>query len=327
MKSGFFIDFFELNCESFSNNIFNMKQLNKVFLFIVITFAISFSYVLLYLNIVPDRSNRLIYTLFAASYMFIPMLSTIIIEKGIYKNRLKDLFISFKINKWFFVAWLLSPVVVFANIGVSLLFPELSFSYEMAGFFERFEAIMSPEEILEVKASMKVAPSALIVITLFQGLIAGISINAVAGFGEELGWRGFLLKELKNSSFIKASLIIGVVWGIWHFPLILLGHNYPLHPQIGVLMMVVFCVLMTPIFIYVTIKSGSVIAAAIMHGTLNAVAGLSIMFIEGGNDLIVGLPGLTGFITIVIFTLLFFIYDFYITKEKIFLKKIGDSLK
>jgi hypothetical protein len=43
-------------------------------------------------------------------------------------------------------------------------------------------------------------------LALGQGLIAGATINAVAGFGEELGWRGFLYRELSFLGFWKSSL-------------------------------------------------------------------------------------------------------------------------
>jgi len=51
-------------------------------------------------------------------------------------------------------------------------------------------------------------------IGLLQGLIAGITINAIAGFGEELGWRGLLQREFSYMGFWKSSAIIGIVWGI-----------------------------------------------------------------------------------------------------------------
>jgi hypothetical protein len=121
---------------------------------------------------------------------------------------------------------------------------------------------------------------------LFQGLFAGITINALFAFGEELGWRGFLLRQFRQMSFIKASLTIGFIWGIWHAPMILMGHNYPQHPEIGVLMMIVFCILITPFHLYITIKAKSVIAAAILHGTLNATAAISIIGISGNKRLI-----------------------------------------
>ena len=117
------------------------------------------------------------------------------------------------------------------------------------------------------------------------GLVAGVSINAVAGFGEELGWRGFLQKELAFLGFWRSSLLIGVVWGLWHAPLILQGHNYPQHRIAGVFMMTILCVLLAPIFGYVRIKAHSVIAAAIIHGTFNATYGLAITLVRGGSDL------------------------------------------
>jgi|GEM_PF-6474532 len=56
----------------------------------------------------------------------------------------------------------------------------------------------------------------------------------------------------------------------------------------GVLfMMIIFCLLLSPIFSYIRIKSRSVVAAAIMHGTLNATRGLSIMVVKGGGDLVI----------------------------------------
>jgi ABC-type antimicrobial peptide transport system ATPase subunit len=64
-----------------------------------------------------------------------------------------------------------------------------------------------------------------------------------------------------------------------------------------------------------------------MHGTMNAVAGISIMLIEGGNDLTVGIAGLSGFITIAIFILGFFLYDYYISKDRIFVHNISNYLK
>jgi|PlaIllAssembly_1097288.scaffolds.fasta_scaffold3139964_1 hypothetical protein len=61
---------------------------------------------------------------------------------------------------------------------------------------------------------------------------------------------------------------------------------------------------------------------AIVHGTLNATAGISIMVIDGGNDLITGITGLSGFITLAVFLAGLFVYDNYISKDKILLNKI-----
>jgi len=162
--------------------------------------------------------------------------------------------------------------------------------------------------------------------SLISGLIAGLTINAVAGFGEELGWRGFLIQQFRNMSFMKASLLTGIIWGFWHAPLILMGHNYPQFPVAGVFMMTLWCVLLSPLFLYITIKSGSVIAAAVMHGTLNGTAGIAIMLIDGGNDLTVGVTGLAGGISLLIVTAGLFIYDTIISREKIMCNIISENI-
>jgi len=301
-----------------------MKAINKTTLFLILTFTISYSLAGIYYLIGDPSINKLGFTLMAAGYMFIPAITAIIVKKAIFHEKIKkDLLISFKLNRWFLVAWLSMPVIVLCSVGISLLFPDVTYDPEMSGMLSRLEGIMTPEEMEEAKASLENLPVSPLLLILAAGLFAGITINAVAGFGEELGWRGFLLREFSEMSFVKASLLIGIIWGIWHAPLILMGHNYPQHSQLGVLMMVVLCILLTPLLLYITIKARSVIAAAVMHGTMNAVAGLSIMLIDGGNDLTAGIAGLAGFITIMIFLALLFVYDSFISKDKILKSRIS----
>jgi len=143
-------------------------------------------------------------------------------------------------------------------------------------------------------------------LSIISALVAGITVNAIAGFGEELGWRGLMLREWEGLGFWKCSFLIGFIWGIWHAPLILQGHNYPQHPILGVFLMVIWCMLLSPIFTLITLKSNSVIAASIMHGTINDSAGLSIMLIQGGNELVTGITGFAGmFVLAVINSILF----------------------
>ncbi|MCD6235326.1 MAG: CPBP family intramembrane metalloprotease [Candidatus Marinimicrobia bacterium] len=263
----------------------------------------------------------------ATVYMFIPMLSVLIVEKLVHKEAIKSrLLISFKLNRWFVVAWLITPLIGFGTFGISLLFPDVSFSPDMAGMMKRFETMMTPEQLEYIRQSIETYPLHPFWISILQGLLAGIIINAVIAFGEELGWRGFLLNQFKEIFFLKASLTIGFIWGIWHTPIILRGHNYPRHPQPGVLMMIIWCILLTPLFLYVTIKSGSVIAAAVMHGTLNGTAGIAIMMIDGGNDLTVGMTGLAGFLSLAVFLAGLFVYDSFISKEKVMRQPISNNL-
>lgn len=304
-----------------------MKKVNRTALFLMLTFVISFSLAGLYKLFGGQYESNLSRTILGVSYMFIPMICVIIVEKVIYKEPLKaNLLISFSINRWFFVAWLIMPVISLMAFSVSLLFPGVSFSPEMSGMVKRFEEMLTPEQMEQMKNSMEALPVHPVWISLVQGLIAGVTVNAIAGFGEELGWRGFLLKAFKEMNFLKASVVIGFIWGIWHAPLILMGHNYPQHPEYGVLMMIVWCILLTPLFLYITVKSKSVIAAAIMHGTLNATAGIAIIIIDGGNDLTVGMTGLAGFIALSVVLVLLYLYDSFISREKILVSRLGAGL-
>lgn len=92
--------------------------------------------------------------------------------------------------------------------------------------------------------------------------------------------------------------------------------------SIGVLMMIMFTLLLSPIFSYVRLKAKSVLAAAIIHGSLNASIGLPLMILKGGNDLTTGITGLSGFAALLMINLVLFIYDYYFSNEKIMSKNI-----
>jgi len=302
-----------------------MKKVNKTVLFLSLTFGISYGLAGVYYllgGMYPTTSG----TILAIAYMFVPMLVVLLIEKVIYREKIKaSLLISFQFNRWFILAWLLPPVISLGAFGIALLFPEVSFTLEMEGMMDRFAYIMSPEQQEEMRNTLDDLPVHPFWLTLGQGLVAGITINAIAGFGEELGWRGFLLRAFWDTSFFQASLLIGIIWGVWHVPLILMGHNYPQHPQWGVLMMTVWCILLTPLFLFITLKAQSVIAASIMHGTLNGTAGLAILLIDGGSDLTVGVTGLAGFLSLGLVLVLLFVYDQWISHDQIMHRTIGHS--
>ena len=168
----------------------------------------------------------------------------------------------------------------------------------MAGFFERFKGVLPPERLEAMRRQAEALPVHPFWLGLIQGLIAGITINAIAGFGEELGWRGLLYRELSFLGFWRSSALIGAIWGIWHAPLILQGHNYPQHPVVGAIMMTIWCMLLSPIFNFIRLKAKSVIAASILHGSLNATSGLALVLVKGGSDLTVGVTGASGFIVL-----------------------------
>ncbi len=291
--------------------------MNKLFTFLLLCFGISYGYAaLFYFLNVPFSGIYAV--IIGAGYMFLPLISVLITELVIFKSFNKEqLQISFKLNRWFILAIFLPPLVGFMAIGIALLLPGVQYDPSMSAMIEKFAATMTPEQLDQMNQSMAKLPFHPLWITVIQGIVAGLSINAVAAFGEEIGWRGFLVKEMQGMKFITAAIIIGTIWGLWHAPLILQGHNYPQHPQAGVIMMTAWCILLTFPFLYITLKSKSVIAAAFMHGTLNGTAGIGIMVLKGGNDLSVGVTGFSGFIALILCIIALGIYDYFISKEKV----------
>jgi membrane protease YdiL (CAAX protease family) len=125
-------------------------------------------------------------------------------------------------------------------------------------------------------------------------------INILFAMGEELGWRGFLLPKLLPLGEWKALLLSGAIWGVWHAPAIALhGHNFPEHPYLGVLVMIVGCMLLGVIFGWLYLKTRSPWAPALAHGAFNAIGPAAIIFLnpEGLDLALAGNPlGLAGWI-------------------------------
>ena len=272
--------------------------------------------------------NPMMYTIFASSYMLMPLICAvgtqiIMCKKTHVRVSLRETgLLRFKIKLSWLVAWILPIVIVLLTIFVNSLMPNCEFNTDMSALIP---ADQVPEEQKEM-LNMMMTPAFMIVTTILSGLFAGATINALFAFGEEYGWRNYLVAALREKKFVFASIFIGVVWGLWHFPLILLGHNYPQHSVAGVFMMVIFCVLASFVELYFVMKAKSVYPAAIFHGTLNAVAGLNVLLIKGGNDLLNGACGLSGFIVITIVIAIIYVFDKYVCKDNIFSKTIGEVL-
>ena len=289
--------------------------------FIVLTCLVSWTIAGVAIGLGLHEAKGLSYTVFAATYMLLPAICVIILQK-LHKEKLfSNLNISFRFNRWFLVAGVIPILYAFITLGINLFFPNVSFSVNYEGLLSSLPA---EQATLVAERLSKFPPVVFLLINLVQVIIAGCTINAFFAFGEELGWRGYLLKALKGKKFLSVSLITGFIWGLWHFPLILIGHNYPQHPITGVGMMTICCILLSPVITYIVIKSKSVITAAIYHGTLNAIAGIGVLYLVGGNDLTNGVTGIAGFITLLLINIAFFFYDRYITKENIFTKEIGE---
>ena len=303
--------------------------MKKLAVFIICSFVMM---IVIGLAIHYAELSDVVKTVVISAAMFTPLVAVIITQLLFKEPLLKGLGINFKFNYWWLIGLLLIPVISFLVMGMSLLVPGSYLSMDQV--METSQAVLtskgiSPEEAhdLTQRAIGLLGMWGYIATTLFNGLLAGATINAVLAFGEEIAWRGFLVKVLQGKKFILAAILIGLVWGAWHFPLVLNGHNYPTHPVIGVFMMILMCISFTPILLYFRLKSGSVIVPAIMHGTFNAMIPNFTLLVMPPNDLLNGGMGLAGTIAYLLISILIFLYDRYISKENLFMKPMEPQVR
>ncbi len=113
------------------------------------------------------------------------------------------------------------------------------------------------------------SPTLLLVFGVFNTLIIGPFLGLIVTFGEEYGWRGYLQTALTGRYRILGVILVGVIWGLWHSPVILMGYNYPGHPLLGSGLFVVYCIGLAFFLGYSVYKSGGLWIAAFLHALFN----------------------------------------------------------
>ena len=100
-------------------------------------------------------------------------------------------------------------------------------------------------------------------------MILLFSIFPGSAVGEELGWRGFALPRLQaRRSALAASLIVGSVWGAYHFPLFLLGT--PIRPLALFLPFAISCAIMSIFYTWMyNGTGGSLLIVVLLHAITN----------------------------------------------------------
>ncbi len=143
-------------------------------------------------------------------------------------------------------------------------------------------------------------------------MLLGPVLNLIPAFGEELGWRGYLTPHLASRMPAwAAGLVSGAIWGLWHAPMIALGHNYGVgytgYPWTGILLMTLFCICFGMFLTWLTFRTGSAIPAGLAHGGLNAVASVGLLVCPTGYNALIGpFPmGLIGGIPTLLASLIF----------------------
>ena len=99
----------------------------------------------------------------------------------------------------------------------------------------------------------------------------GLIRSVASALGEEIGWRGFLVPELsKTTSFTATSLVSGLIWSLWHYPvLIFADYNAGTPTWYGLTCFTVLVIAISFVFAWMRLKSGSLWTGAILHGSHN----------------------------------------------------------
>lgn len=117
----------------------------------------------------------------------------------------------------------------------------------------------------------------------FSFVVLGGLLNALPALGEEIGWRGWLWPRLLRLGALPAILLSGVIWGVWHAPLLLLGYNYPYSSgPMSLVYMSGMCVVLGAFLGWLRMYSSSVWPVAIAHGVFNAAVGFGALFLAFG---------------------------------------------
>jgi len=243
------------------------RSVRSIMIFMVESFALAY---LLDLTLILGIISISLFQFIALLRMYMPFLGVIValIEEG--KPLKRELTrLGTRLGKLKYLACAIAvPYIIYA-IGVAI---GCAAGWRTANPVEEIIKMLNLQGTGEIPLSdLNVALASL----LLGSALSGATINAAAAYGEEIGWRGFLLDALYPKLGRLSYVPIGVIWALWHAPLILfLGYNYPRNREIGLAIYTVILVAWTGIMCELKLKSDSLYPPAAMHGTINALAGL-----------------------------------------------------
>ena len=286
----------------------NNKKLEtkRILIYLALTFTITYSFcffVIYPLNTSDNVRTNLnaLTTLLIAAIMFFPALG-VLLTRVITKEGFKNAWLHphFKGNIKTYLLAYFGPGVL------TLLGTALHFIIFPNDFDSGFGFLNSTLESAGASAdTYPMSLSTLILVQAFTGLFFGPLMNFLTCFGEEWGWRGYLLPKMSEKlPLIPMLLANGVIWGLWHAPITALGHNYgvgyPGFPFTGIAAMCVFCIVVGAFLSYVSLKTQSCIPAVLGHGAINSIAGIGLYMTKDGGNAFIG-PAPTGIVGMIPF--------------------------
>jgi membrane protease YdiL (CAAX protease family) len=198
---------------------------------------------------------------------------------------------------WMYLAaYLIIPALIAAGIGLSLLID----------YQHWVDPVQAMQQLLAQQLAAAGAPpppgisiqqlaTTMLVTQLVAAFTIGIAVNMVFTFGEEFGWRGYLLPRLAPLGGPWAAVLTGIVWGLWHAPIITTSYNFPGHPWLGAGEMVLVTVTLSVVYVWLRFRSGSVWPSTLAHAAANAQSGIGVLVLAPAGDSLLRPPlGLIG---------------------------------
>ncbi len=251
-------------------------------------------------ELIPDSGLTEAYVLMATAYMFAPALAhvlTRLVTREGWGNTWLQLDVR---SSWPYLAaaWFGTPLLLaFGAVVYFLIFPQ---HYDPS--LQVFRALMA--QSAEAGNSADASPGMFALTQIFMVTLISPFINLVPVFGEEFGWRAYLLPKLLPLGERKAYLYSVLIWGVWHFPVILMGYNYGLEypgaPWLGALLFIWVAFITGTFFGWATLRAKNLWPAIIGHAVLNGTASAALLFTSVETSpllgpLVVGVIGSSGF--------------------------------
>jgi len=297
--------------------------MRRIVSFLALAFGISWTIVGIGALLGVERLHGYAFIVTAALSMFGPAVAAILQQRYLDKSPLSGLGLPLDGTRWKFVG--LTMLVGVCIIPLALLVAgvlgdvlgssafghvELSQERVLASIREQTEAAgIKSDPTSRLLEGMQVPGWAILVTILLGVVVIACSFNLPAMLGEELGWRGYLFQATARWSGVRRVGFTGVVWGLWHAPIIAMGHNYPDHPVLGIFLMVVFCTLLAVLFDWSRWRTTSVWAPCVLHGIINGSAGGFVLFAWSGHPLVGSPVGAAGLIAIAVLAALVLLLD------------------
>ncbi len=268
-----------------------------IWTFLALTFGITFAYegcligsgISMNFGLTSPGAMPQAYTpLLIALAMWIPAVSTVIVVKFITKEGFRVTNIRIGALKPYAVSALAIPAAFAVIYALTWLVGLVTPDWRLEGLRHALAA-------KGIDTANLPDPRLVLPAVLLASLVMGPVLNGLFGFGEELGWRGYLLPKLMPLGKWKAYTLVGIIWGLWHAPLVLAGFNYPGSPVLGVLGMIGMTTTFGIYLNEMTLRHRSSVLAGWMHGAFNGqFYGAWRMLFPNVHPLLGGVTGLVG---------------------------------